>query len=79
MIVEIQNVTSKCQRALGTFSHIGGAKLSGLWKDALDQTPKYSIKKVYVEMYKVALLTEYWDIAQQVGSFKSLKLYFSIG
>lgn len=65
-IVEIQDITAKCQEALGTFSHVGGAKLSGLWKDALDQTPKHRIKSVYEKMYKVALSNEYWDIAQQL-------------
>ncbi|TLD39226.1 Tetratricopeptide-like helical [Venturia nashicola] len=66
LIVEIQDITAECQEALGTFCHVGGAKLSGLWKDVLDQTPKYRIKKVYEEMYRVALSNEYWDIAQQL-------------
>lgn len=66
VIVEIQDITAECQEALGKFSHVGGAKLSGLWKDALDQTPKHRIKKVYEEMYRVALSNEHWDIAQQL-------------
>lgn len=66
LISEIQDITAECQEALGTFRHIGGVKLSGLWKDALDQTPKYRIKKVCEEMYRVALSNEYWDIAQQL-------------
>jgi hypothetical protein len=65
--VEIQDISAKCQQALGTFTYVGGVKLSSLWKDALDQTPKNSIKKVYSEMYRAALHNEYWDIAQQVG------------
>jgi hypothetical protein len=67
MIVEIQDITAKCQEALGTFSYVGGPKLSGLWKNALDQTPKQGIKRVYSDMYRAALYNEYWDIAQQVG------------
>ncbi|RDI80028.1 hypothetical protein Vi05172_g10050 [Venturia inaequalis] len=66
LIVEIQVIAAECQEALGTFCHVGGVKLSGLWKDALDQTPKYRIKKVYEEMYRGALSNEYWDIAQQL-------------
>jgi hypothetical protein len=65
--VAIQDINAKCEQALGTFSYMGGVKLSGLWKDALDQTPKNGIKKVYSEMYRAALHNEYWDIAQQVG------------
>lgn len=76
MIVEIQDITAKCQEALGTFSYVGGAKLTGLWKEALDQTPKQGIKKVYSEMYRVALLNEYWDIAQQVGLLPVTKTLF---
>jgi hypothetical protein len=76
MIVEIQDITAKCQEALGTFSYVGGAKLTGLWKEALDQTPKQGIKKVYSEMYRVALLNEYWDIAQQVSLLPITKTLF---
>ncbi|QDS67645.1 hypothetical protein FKW77_004638 [Venturia effusa] len=66
VIVEIQDITAQCQEALGTFSHAGGAKLSSLWKDALDQTPKHRIKEVYEKMYRVALSKKHWDIAQQL-------------
>jgi len=73
MIVEIQDIIAKCQESLGTFSCMGGSKLSSLWKDALDQTPKKGSRRVQSEMFRAALYNEYWDLAQQVGEFQLIE------
>ncbi|KIW01641.1 uncharacterized protein PV09_06827 [Verruconis gallopava] len=66
LIISLQNIVRDCQEELGNFTGVGGARLSSLWKDALDQCPKQWLKDLRGEMLSSALRNGYWDIAQQL-------------
>jgi hypothetical protein len=66
IIISLQNIVRDCQEELGTFTGIGGPRLSAFWKDALDNCPKSWLKETRSEMLSSAVRSGYWDTAQQL-------------
>lgn len=72
LVLEIQETTASCERALATFNHAAGPRLTSLWKDALDRSKGRLGLEVRSEMLRAAWRDEYWDLAQQVPNRFSL-------